>query len=343
MMHKTDKPRFTIYYVPTGTGLLKDAEILQGAIAGLGFCCRVEPLVAEFLYPVWQRSLLSFLRKTNFLAIYKKLFKCLGITSNSYAIHLENIVYKKCYRNENHILIPNQEWFEPGGVSLLRFMKAVWCKSYFAENIFRELGCKTHYIGFCSAINQQFFGLPKQRDYFLSRVGKSRFRGAELLMGLWAQHPEWPLLKIVMHADRIPENYPSNVECIVSPEDINVYHHLASSSLFHIYMTEMEGFGHSIVEAMGYGALLLVTNAPPMNEILDSDCALMVDATYAGQKILSPRFSALPAALESAVLEVMQLNEQRLATISANAVQRYQQLREDFPEKLMGAIEAISD
>jgi hypothetical protein len=59
--------------------------------------------------------------------------------------------------------------------------------------------------------------------------------------------------------------------------------------------------------------------------------------------MLSPRFAASPAALESAVIEAMQLNEQQLARISTNAMQRFQQLRADFPGKLMGAIEAVSD
>lgn len=337
------KPRFVIYYVPSGMGLVKDAEILSTVLVRLGFDVRVESTPAEVTYPLWQQWLLSFLRKINFILIYKKIIKMVGIKTNTYAIHLENINYKKCFRFERHILIPNQEWFEPHNIHLLRYMTSVWCKSHYAQGIFNELGCKTDYIGFVSQVNSAFIGQPKAKDYFFSRSGKSRHRGAELLIQLWARHPEWPLLKIVMHKERIPASYPANVECIVSPVDTEAYHRLASASLLHIYMTETEGFGHSIVEAMGYGCVLLVTDAPPMNEILTAESALLVEAAYAGQKRLSPRFAASPDALERAVDKALRLTDDEILAITSAASQGYQSMHCAFEQRLSIAISSLLD
>lgn len=326
-----------------GMGLVKDAQILQLTLARLGYDVRVEAVISEVSYSPLLRWLLDFSRKINFIAIYKKIGKLLHLRSSVYAIHLENIIYKKCFLNQNHILIPNQEWFEPRNQGLLTIMQAVWCKTHYAENIFRELGARVTYIGFASQINPTCLGLPKHKNYFFSRIGKSRHRGTELLVDVWRRHPEWPTLKMVIHKERFPSSYPANVECIESLGNDEDYHLLASSSLLHVCMTETEGFGHSIVEAMGYGCVLLVTDAPPMNEIASAECALMVPSAYSGQKSFSPRFAAIPAALEANVMRVLQMTDIDLGLLSTAAEERYQKLRDEFEKRLKDVISRMND
>lgn len=341
MTPQTKNPRFVIYYVPTGMGLVKDARILQTVLSRLGFETRIEVVPAEIRYPRWQFWLLDFSRRINFIAIYKKLAKWLRMRSDEYAIHLENIIYKKCFLNQNHILIPNQEWFEPRNQALLSVMHNVWCKTHFAEAIFKELGARTTYIGFASQIDESYLGSPKRKDYFFSRVGKGRHRGVDLLLRLWSQHPEWPLLKMVIHKDRFPNTYPTNVECIASPANDEDYQALASSSLLHICMTETEGFGHSIVEAMGYGCVLLVTNAPPMNEVINRGAAIMVESSYNGQKGYSPRFAALPQALESCIEQVLNMTDEELHGLGCAAAVHYRKLQENFEGRLKQIIAGV--
>jgi glycosyltransferase involved in cell wall biosynthesis len=250
-------------------------------------------------------------------------------------------VFNKCFLHENHILIPNQEWFDPHAIDLLFFMEAVWCKSHFAENIFNEFDCATKYIGFCSEINVNSLSLKKSRDYFFSRIGKSKYRGAELLINLWAQHPEWPLLKIVINKENIPQKTPANVEYLMGALDTDEFQFLAASSLFHIYMTETEGFGHSIAEAMGYGSIIIVTDAPPMNEILNDQCAILVKANYIGQKMLAPRFGASQADVAAAINKVLVLTDEEINQITANAQATYQQLQNSFNGRLEAVIKNL--
>lgn len=323
-------PTFKIYYSPTGNGLVTDAIILQSAIQKLGFSCFIHPVENEKAhrskaYRYW----LYLLRKYNALGLCKKITRKLRVKSNVYALHLENIVFTKCFLHEHHILIPNQEWFDPYSLDLLSFMDAVWCKSHFAHDIFNEFYCKAEYIGFCSEINADLVSLKKSRDYFFSRVGKSKYRGGKLLIDLWSQHPEWPILKIVIHKENIPQSLPENVECInaLNTED---YCSLSASSLFHIYMTETEGFGHSIVEAMGYGSVIIVTEAPPMTEVLNDSCAILVEATYVGQKMLAPRFAAKSLDVAAAVQKVLVLSDDKIDCLANNAKIEYQLLQKNF-------------
>jgi glycosyltransferase involved in cell wall biosynthesis len=341
MKNDSELPTFKIYYAPTGYGLVKDAKILHDAIQKLGFSCSILPVENKKThnsrgYRYW----LYLLKKYNALGICKKITQKFRSKSSVYSLHLENIIFSKCFLHENHILIPNQEWFDPHSIDLLFFMKAVWCKSHFARNIFNELDCKTDYIGFCSEIDTNLLALDKSRDYFFSRIGKSKYRGGKLLIDLWSQHPEWPMLKIVIHSENIPHPIPENVECF-SALDTEGYRLLSASSLFHIYMTETEGFGHSIVEAMGYGSVIIVTDAPPMNEVLNDKCAILVKANYVGQKMLAPRFGALQADVAGAINKVLILTDDEVDHLAANAQATYQLLQRDFINRVGNTIDKL--
>ena len=256
----------------------------------------------------------------------------------SVGIHLESIFYEKLFLAEQHILIPNQEWFEVSHIPLLIYMRAVWVKSLFAQEIFAQYKPPVQYISFFSIVAEFDAKTIKRRDYFFSRTGMSRYRDAHNLINVWAHHPEWPPLKIVIDPSVRPAVKPDNVEFL----DIFPRHEdfvsFASGSLFHIYATETEGFGHSILEAMGYGALVMVTDAPPMNEIANENCALMLTAEYSGQKSIAPRFAVKPSALEQAVEKALMMSDEEIAAITTAAQQRVLDFKQAFYAHLEKAI-----
>ena len=331
--------RFTIYFAKTGFGLKKDALILSDALNYFGHeATVVEMPSSEVRFGGVRGLFLKVLKAFNVLFFYKAVQTFLVPKPASVGIHLESIFYEKLFRAEQHILIPNQEWFEVSHIPLLTYMRAVWVKSLFAQEIFAQYKPPVQYISFFSIVAEFDAKTIKRRDYFFSRTGMSRYRGAHNLINVWAHHPEWPPLKIVIDPSVRPAVKPDNVEFL----DIFPRHEdfvsFASGSLFHIYATETEGFGHSILEAMGYGALVMVTDAPPMNEIANENCALMLTAEYSGQKSIAPRFAVKPSALEQAVEKALVMSDEEIAAITSAAQQRVLDFKQAFYAQLEKAI-----
>jgi hypothetical protein len=323
--------KFKIYYSKSGFGLVKDATILQDTLLALGHQVQIIecPLANKSING---RAIALFVRMAKIfgaLFLYRRIQRFIFSKPRAVSIHLEKIFYGKLFFHEKHILIPNQEWFSPHSFSLLDYIDVIWTKTYFAQGIFSEFKKNTAYIGFCS-ISEVYEPTKKSKDYFFSRIGKGRFRGAKKLVDVWRHHPEWPVLKLVIDSSCRPDDCPKNVEYIDAFVHFEDYNRLSGSSLFHIYATEVEGFGHSINEALAQGAVVLVTNAPPMNEIANSDCALLIDAEYIGQKLFSPRFSVKDSALEGAVARAMMLEDGDINQISRKAIDRSQELRNNF-------------
>ena len=335
--------KFKVYFIANGHGLRKDAELLREMLVALGYSCEIEesPGEADSSY-YGKKAFYLFAKKINLLHFYKKIINRLLFSSEkTYSFHLEDIFFPALFRREHHVLIPNQEWFRSGNFELMQYISHVWCKTRLAESIFGQFHHKTSYIGFYSGINPDLRDGEKYRDYFYTRVGSGRFRGAQILVDVWRKNPVWPNLKMVISPHLRPIHPPANVEFIDPFVDADESYQLASSSLFHIYMTETEGFGHSIVEAMGYGALVIVTDAPPMNEITNSRSVLGVRAEYAGQKMLSPRFRALPHSIEESVEKVLAMSDNEKNEITQNARARFCELERQFTTNLALAIERL--
>lgn len=327
--------KFRIYYSKTGFGLRKDARILSEAFKHFGYESEiVEMPSSETRFSGVRGLLLGILKVFNLLFFYKAIQNILVRQKMTVGIHLESIFYENLYRAEHHILVPNQEWFEVSHIGLLPYIKEVWVKTTFAEGIFAQYKRPVQYIGFCSMLEEYDATAPKRRDYFFSRTGISAYRGAENLINVWARHPEWPPLKLIIHPSRRPSIKPPNVQFLDIFSRAEDFVQLASSSLFHIYATETEGFGHSILEAMGYGSVVMVTDAPPMNEIANESCALMLRAEYSGQKGIAPRFSVIPSALEIAVEKAMSLDEDAIKKLCAASQQRMIDFKQEFYSSL---------
>lgn len=334
--------KFRIYFSKTGFGLRKDARILRDALIHLG--CEadiVEIPPSEVRFGGVRGMLIKILKAFNVLFFYKTIQDILFREKNTIGLHLESIFYENLYRAEHHILIPNQEWFEISHIALLPYIKEVWVKTKFAQGIYEQYKRPVQYIGFCSMLEEYDATAVKRRDYFFSRTGMSEYRGADNIINVWAHHPEWPPLKLVIHPSRRPLVKPDNVEFLDIFPRVEDFVQFASSSLFHIYATETEGFGHSILEAMGYGSVIMVTDAPPMNEIANESCALMLTAEYCGQKSIAPRFSVVPSALVMAVERAMQMDEESVTNMGKAARQRMQDFKQEFYSSLNNAIKNL--
>lgn len=339
------KLKITVVHTTDGYGLVKDAQILVRALNQLGHDAK--PLRVDFYAPrrggVFGKTLRVALFKFNFVFFIKYWHRLRKSSPEYLTIHLENIAPDALLKRGKHVLIPNQEWFKPTGLPLLQYMDAVWCKSEIASNIFSEFGVETRLIKFVSSLSddRQLRVAPKQ-NAFLSRIGNSGLRGLEQLVSCWGKHPDWPSLYIVIPKKRQIHPCPDNVVYVDEFAETKEYINFAASFKFQIFTTQAEGFGHSIFEAINLGSVVLVTDAPPMNEWLSTSEALLIGARYNGQHRLSPLFLVTEDQLISSVQKALELDDKQLNDFRNNGYQLLEAMGEEFDEKLKLAIEDLA-
>ncbi|KAG1700708.1 hypothetical protein DVH05_011567 [Phytophthora capsici] len=128
-----------------------------------------------------------------------------------------------------------------------------------------------------------------QRDWtsFLHLAGWSPFKNTRVILQAWSLHPEWPQLIIrVIKADLcawIEEKFGDkdswrlqNVDYACGSVPAEEKDRLQNQIGLHLCPSETEGFGHYINEARSVGALILTTNVPPMNELVDEKSGVLV-------------------------------------------------------------------
>ncbi|MEO7149031.1 MAG: glycosyltransferase [Rhodanobacteraceae bacterium] len=217
-----------------------------------------------------------------------------------------------------NLLIPNPEWCLPRDVGLLPRIDGVLVKTAHAEEIFCALGCRTARIGFTST-DRLDTTVPRERAFF-HLAGRSGNKGTERALALWRKHPEWPRLTVVQNPRAAKASAPSgNIVHRVDYIDDAELRRMQNANLFHLCCSETEGFGHYIVEAMSVGAVVLTTNAPPMNELVMPERGVLVAYGRLGRQHLATTYQVDDGALERAVERALAMDDARIEAMGAQA------------------------
>ena len=247
-------------------------------------------------------------------------------------------IYPRCLSaGRRNMLIPNPEWFLPEWQQWLPRFERVLCKTRHAMGIFANLGCATRYIGFTS-LDRLDSSVPRERSFF-HLAGGSRAKGTQVLLDAWRRHPEWPRLTVVQCAKgAIKGPLAGNVEYLIGRMHDTALRRLQNMHAFHVCTSEVEGFGHSLMEAMSTGAVVIATDGAPMNELVRPDRGLLVRPARTETLNLAPRYLVDVAGIEAAVEQALALGDERLSTMSAAARQYYVQSDAGFRERLVAAL-----
>ena len=135
--------------------------------------------------------------------------------------------------------------------------------------IFSRLGCRTFYSGFTSIDRRTPGRKPKDRGFLCLNSNAT-----DHILAAWLRHPEWPLLTITTF-DIVPPAIAPNVRHIrhfLSDEDMA---RLRNEQQFHLCVSQAEGFGHKLNEGLSCGAVVITTNAPPMNELVSPERGIL--------------------------------------------------------------------
>lgn len=250
-------------------------------------------------------------------------------------VFVERVTARWLRRAGRYLLVPNQEWYPPRLVPLLRRVDHILCKSVHAQEIFAGHHPSVHYLGFTSP-DQRTAGAAPDYSRFLHVAGGSFLKGTSALLEVWGRHPDWPLLTVVRHAreGEAPRSVPANVEMItryLPDEEIRA---LQNACGVHLCPSLSEGWGHYIVEGMSCGAVVVVTDAPPMNEIVRPGRGVTVACARSEPRKLGFNFHVDRAALERAVAGLIAMPVSEKAAIGSAARAWFEENDRTFPDRL---------
>lgn len=276
-----------------GVGLDRDASLLASALKDAEISSQMPKL----------RSLGALLSRAN---------------TADMAFHLERVAPWWKWKARTHYLIPNQERFPERLLPRLGMIHQVLCKSRHAEEIFSKYHPSVRYIGFTS---EDRFLESIEPDYsrFFHLAGKSTLKNTEVLLRLWARHPEWPMLTLVQHPDNAPSSVPANVQLVSRYLPDTELREMQNGCGIHLCPSLSEGWGHYITEAMSCRAVTVVTDAPPMNELVDASRGVVVPYGVTQPRHLGTNFHIKEEALESAIEELIAMSPEAKANLGSSA------------------------
>lgn len=245
-------------------------------------------------------------------------------------IFFEKLVSEKFSWAKINWFIPNPEWYTQD-IKLLNKINLILCKTHESQKIFQKLNKPTYYLGFTSLDCLQS-DIKKNYSHFFHLAGESLQKGTPLVQNIWLRCHELPLLTVVKYpSDFIPKQ--SNLEWISCRLKVDKLRLFQNQCGVHLCPSTVEGFGHYIMEAMSTGAVVITTNAPPMNEFIqDSRC--LVSYLTATTCQLGTCYYIDPIHLEDRIRAINCLPVTELEAIGTHNRKIYLKKTQEFYEKL---------
>ena len=293
--------RYLIVSRQNGFGLDQDVRILKGALAGVG-------IEADVARPR-DLSMLDVLR---------------GRKMADRIIHVERVHWRWLRAAGEHFVVPNQERFPPRKLWALRRVDHVLAKTRHAESIFSALGLPTTLMGFTSE-DCRVPEVAKNWLRCLHVAGRSTMKGTEDLIAAWARHPDWPELVIVQDPSMPELEVPGNVTLLRTYMAEDELRRLQNGYGIHLCPSRSEGWGHYISEAMSCGAVVITTDAPPMNEIVDHSMGVLVSYDRSESRHLGQCYFVDGKELERRIEEVLAMPADTKADMGQAARRRYEE------------------
>jgi len=230
--------------------------------------------------------------------------------------------------------IPNPEWYTQH-VNLLNSMDLILCKTHEVERIFKEMEYSTQFLGFTTP-DRYKSKIKKIFPLCLHVAGSSEQKGTSTIKNTWLNHEEFPHLSIV-----------KQIEKQLTTKNLNVINYwltdeklieLQNMCPVHICTSETEGFGHSIMEAMSVGAVVLTTNAPPMNEFIE-DKRFLVNFSRFSYQGFAINYYVDQKELEKNIRLLQKFSKTELEAIGLSNRNRYLEKTNEFKFNLQQLLE----
>jgi Glycosyl transferases group 1 len=329
------------------SGLGRDIDILERALTDLGWSVAFN---AERIRSSGNAVPDRLLRKVRRVA--RGCAAGVGMLTPRFELnlHLEDVNGDYLGLARRNVLIPNQEWFRETSARYLESVDEVWAKSHFAQRLFADLGCRTRYLGWMAS-DRAMPDRPAGRGLSgLHIAGASVWKGTEALLDVWSANPGWPLLRVLRRAcdnwgfpipwrQREPVH---NIEIITDRLEDEALRRVQNESAIHVCPSEAEGFGHVIVEGMSVGAVVITTDAPPMNEIVTRERGLLAAVERSEPMSLGRRYFIGRESLDRCISSALRLSEPERRALGQAARRWFDLNGTVFRRNLQNCLESAS-
>lgn len=347
-MGALNKKTARIIFTRSGRGLLKDAHLLQTLLHQMGWHVALKPVsssyvIERFTY-YWERAKVRLPKPVRrSLDHFQLALGKFRLGHVDLQVHLEIPFISYLGACSENWLIPNQEWANMHQLQYLPLLSRILCKSQGAVAAYSPFNANVFYIGFSNTLAADLPDFRSESDRFrhwLHVAGNNQKKGTSAVIEAWRRNPDWPNLDLVVERPERFSPIPENVTVLraISDEQLDA---LRAGAGLVLAPSEVEGFGHVILEAMAWGAVAVTTDAEPMNELVALDRGKLVAWFGKEPCRLGYRYYVSIDELEAVVNELIQAPLPELIALAKNArawVQdNHQKFQAAFKDQLVSA------
>lgn len=346
-LERTTSPLFKVIMWERHVGLRHDADLLHRSLTLLGYTAAV---LRRRTYRTLPR-LVMISRKAHALRADRVLSGGLkGLSAiqrrldrhpRRVSVHVQYPLVPHIVDGARQVLVPNPEWFWDRDAWVLPLMDVVLCKTRHAVPIFAAAGCVAEYVGFTSK-DCHTPGIRPDRSRWLHVASTGHQKGTDEIVAVWHRHPDWPHLTVLAAKRAAPIAPAPNLRVVKEWLDEAELRSVMQRCGVHLCPSNAEGFGHTIVEAMSCGVLVLTTNFEPMNELVDESRGVLVDVAASRPMGWSRWAQFEQDALEAAVQRAVDLSDAEYTRRAGAARQWYQANDEAFRQRLGAFAERLA-
>lgn len=240
------------------------------------------------------------------------------------------------------IFIPNPEVITRSSLSLLKHVDHIWHKTRLSLEAFRDMAPQAahFFTGFTSQDPQI---VVKNYEGFAHFRGKAANRHSTQLLNVWRNNPHYPDLRYHFYQElssswEEPFEFTEwltcrNIHILAGKIEKHDYNQQLSQCGIQLCLSGVEGFGHYINEARAMGAVAIVIDAPPMNELIDQSCGILIKPSSSEEMGLVRCHLITERDIKLATDAIIALPQTTLKNLGENARKRYLSERQLFQER----------
>jgi glycosyltransferase involved in cell wall biosynthesis len=281
------------------------------------------------------------------LCIYRNIIHpTIGTTKKqNYQFFIEHIHQGLLTYGNMNIFVPNIEFISTNDINLLSSINMIVAKTEHSYNVLTKIHPTSdiEYWGWTS-LDRFEYDSNRNLNEFLHVKGCSRFKNTQLLIDLWLKHPEWPLLNVMNYGDVRQNGYVElNVPYVKVVSNIRLFQRdvpetelstIMNRCGVHVCPSEQEGFGHYINEGRSCGAIIVTTNAKPMNELVDDTNGVLIDVHRLKSINYGLNATIHEHELESSIKKILQMSKKEKYEKSEGSRKKFEKENQLFNNRV---------